>query len=96
MVKTRSEDMPSKLAEESLGLGRHSTSSQLSSQNLRTLCEEVVRAFPEESAKVKRLAGDAPVMNRLIGAVMKRSKGRADAVAARKILVSIIGDADVS
>lgn len=44
---------------------------------LKALCAGVVEALPVEAAKVR--AGQEKVLMRMVGEVMKRSKGRADA-----------------
>jgi aspartyl-tRNA(Asn)/glutamyl-tRNA(Gln) amidotransferase subunit B len=78
--------MPSKLAVE-LSLSALSDSS--SADSLKSLCEEVISALPEEADVVRK--GNERVIMKLVGQVMKASRGRADAKAAtalfRKILL---------
>lgn len=51
---------------------------------LLPLCEEVVRDLPEEASKVR--AGNGKVVMRLVGEVVRRAEGRADAKVAREVL----------
>jgi aspartyl-tRNA(Asn)/glutamyl-tRNA(Gln) amidotransferase subunit B len=89
LVKTCSKTSIAELAAEYLHLN-----SQAPSLDLHALCLEVIRDFPEEAAKVRKSSGDAPVLNKLIGVVIKRTRGRAEAKAAKRTLVSVIMDGD--
>ena len=75
--------MPSVLAQE-LSLLAH----DVADASLKQWCEAAVQALPEEAAKVRR--GQMNVINKLVGHVMKSSKGAADAKAARSMLESIL------
>lgn len=66
-----------------LGLGTSS-----SSADLQTTCQEVIKALPGVAMSIKK-GNEKPVM-RLVGEVMKRSKGRADPKEARKVLLDLI------
>lgn len=59
-----------------------------SAVDLVQLCQEVIEHLPVESEKVRN--GNQKVLMRLIGEVMKRSKGRADAQRAREELTSLL------
>lgn len=59
-----------------------STSTSSSSNDLQTLCEAVIIDLSDEATKVR--AGQEKVLMRLVGEVMKRSKGKADA---KKVLI---------
>lgn len=69
-------------ADSSAGAGSGSES------GLDALCAEIVRDMPEEAEKVRQ--GQDKVIKALIGAVMRRTKGRADARAAKDIFVGIL------
>jgi len=59
----------------------------LSSQvPLKKLCAEAITALPSEAAAVRD--GNLGPLNRLVGQVMRLSKGSADAVVTRNILIS--------
>ena len=53
---------------------------------LKKLCEEAIAALPSEAAAVRN--GKLGPLNRLVGQVMRLSKGSADAVMTRNILIS--------
>jgi Asp-tRNA(Asn)/Glu-tRNA(Gln) amidotransferase B subunit len=67
---------------------------RLPTVDLRALCQDIVRDFPEEATKVRGASGAAPVLNKLIGAVMRRCRGAADARATRQMLISVIMASD--
>lgn len=56
--------------------------------SLRTWCEEAIQSLPEEAEVVRR--GNLRVLNKLVGKVMKASRGRADAVAIRTMLLELL------
>lgn len=58
------------------------------SGDLETTCREVVVGLPDVAAAIRK-GNEKPVM-RLVGEVMKRSKGRADPKEARRILLDIL------
>lgn len=59
-----------------------------SDATLRAWCMEAIDALPDEAQRAR--AGHANVLNRLLGHVMKISRGRADAKATRKLLMHIL------
>ncbi|MEM0914789.1 MAG: Asp-tRNA(Asn)/Glu-tRNA(Gln) amidotransferase GatCAB subunit B, partial [Planctomycetota bacterium] len=52
--------------------------------------DEVIAAFPEIAEQIR--GGKQQAIGRLIGEVMKRSGGQADAKAVREILLAKLGD----
>ena len=56
-----------------------------SGDSLVELCVQVIRDLPVEADKVR--AGQHKVLMRLVGEVMKRTKGKGDARKAREILM---------
>ncbi|KAM0750553.1 glutamyl-tRNA amidotransferase [Meredithblackwellia eburnea MCA 4105] len=60
-----------------------------SSQNVISLCEDVINSLPVESEKVRN--GQGKVLMRLVGEVMKRSGGRADAKTVAMMLKKLLG-----
>lgn len=59
-----------------------------SKEELSALCQQVVLELPKESEKIRK--GQVRVLARLIGEVMKRTKGRADAEVARTELMRLL------
>lgn len=55
---------------------------------LEALCADAIKALPQEAALVR--AGKDKVVMRLVGEVMKRAKGRADAKAAKERLLAMV------
>jgi aspartyl-tRNA(Asn)/glutamyl-tRNA(Gln) amidotransferase subunit B len=55
---------------------------------LRLLCEAAIQALPNEVAKLR--AGNKNVINRIVGYVMKQSRGRADATIVRNLVEQIV------
>ncbi|KAF5322005.1 hypothetical protein D9619_000691 [Psilocybe cf. subviscida] len=55
---------------------------------LQLLCESAVAELPSEVAAVR--AGNKNVLNKIVGHVMKKSRGRADATAARQLVEQLI------
>lgn len=59
-----------------------------SADDLKALCEAVIAKLPKEAKKVR--GGNDKVVMRLVGQVMKDSRGAADAQAARALLLELI------
>ena len=74
---------PFQLAEEMKLIALSSTSDS----HLRLLCEEAVKALPKEVAAFR--AGNENAINRIIGYVMKQSRGRADPRAVTNLVKEI-------
>jgi aspartyl-tRNA(Asn)/glutamyl-tRNA(Gln) amidotransferase subunit B len=64
------------------------TSSEDSSDSLKALCEQVIEKLPAEAESVRK--GREKVVMRLVGQVMKDSKGTADAQKARTMLLAML------
>lgn len=77
MLTNPTSHTPFQLAEE-MKLTALSSTSDLSSpqSELRLLCEAAVKALPQEVAALQ--AGNENAINRIIGYVVKQSRGRAD------------------
>ena len=58
------------------------------SGDLEKVCREVIEGLPDVATAIRK-GNEKPVM-RLVGEVMKRSKGRADPKEARRILLDIL------
>ncbi|KAG5648738.1 hypothetical protein DXG03_000085 [Asterophora parasitica] len=58
------------------------------SSGLQTLCADAIAALPAEADAVRN--GNKNVLNKIVGRVMKDSRGRADAQAARARLEELI------
>lgn len=56
--------------------------------SLKAWCEEAITSLPEEAEVVRK--GNHRVLNKLVGKVMKASRGRADAVAIRTMLLELL------
>lgn len=56
--------------------------------SLKKWCEEAIQALPEEVATIRR--GNVNVINKVLGRVMKLSRGTADAKAAKSMLESML------
>jgi len=83
MLDHRSPAMPSKLAERlSLLSVRHDSAS------LEEWCSEAIAALPQEADVVRR--GNVKVINKIIGRVMKSSRGTADAQAVKAMLLEML------
>jgi aspartyl-tRNA(Asn)/glutamyl-tRNA(Gln) amidotransferase subunit B len=85
MITHRSREMPSKLAAD---LSLAALSENSSSDSLKRLCEEAIAALPEEAGVVRK--GNERVIMKLVGKVMKDSRGRADAKAAAGLLKELL------
>lgn len=72
--------------------GGASTASSAPDDGLRDLCTSVLSSLPDEVAKVR--SGKVKVVQRLVGEVMKLSKGKADAKRAREVLLDMCGQAE--
>lgn len=69
------------------------SSSQLASSlsphsELQSLCEAAIHALPSEVAAFR--AGNKNVLNKIVGHVMKQSRGRADAKLVRNLVAEIV------
>ena len=87
LITHRSSEAPSKLAAE-LSLMAMSSSLADVAASLRHLCEDAIAALPQEADAVRK--GKEKVIMRLVGHVMKESKGRADAKAVGGILKELL------
>ena len=87
LITHRSSEAPSKLAAE-LSLMAMSSSLADVAASLRQLCEDAIAALPQEANAVRK--GKEKVIMRLVGHVMKESKGRADAKAVGGILKELL------
>jgi len=76
-------DMPNKLAE------KHPLIALTAGDALlETWCSHAITAFPEEANIIRN--GNQRVLNKLVGRVMKASRGRADAVGVRTMLLELL------
>ncbi|CAA7258526.1 unnamed protein product [Cyclocybe aegerita] len=96
MLSSPSSDSPTKIATglELIALPASpsfSPSSQgkgSASPELQSLCEAAITALPSEVAALR--AGNRNVLNKIVGYVMKQSRGRADAVAVRNLVEELV------
>jgi aspartyl-tRNA(Asn)/glutamyl-tRNA(Gln) amidotransferase subunit B len=58
------------------------------SSSLDDICRQVIKALPSEAAAVR--AGHRNVINKLVGRVMKETKGRAGAQTAREVIERLL------
>lgn len=65
-----------------------SSSDESGRDSLISLCGQVIADLPKEAAKVR--AGKEKVVMRMVGEVMKRSKGQADGKRAKHVLLDLI------
>jgi aspartyl-tRNA(Asn)/glutamyl-tRNA(Gln) amidotransferase subunit B len=86
MITQVSLEMPSKLAGD-LSLAAFSETDS-ASDALRRLCEDAITALPEEASVVRK--GNEKVIMKLVGRVMKDSRGRADAKGAGELLRELL------
>ena len=66
------------------------------SAELRSFCEQAIASLPSEAAAL-RSGKSKGVLNKLVGHIMKQSRGRVDAVAARQMVEKLVlgaSDAD--
>jgi len=66
-----------------------SISSSSPTSELYGLCESAIADLPSEVAALR--AGNKNVLNKIVGHVMRKSRGRADAVAAKALVEKIVG-----
>lgn len=59
-----------------------------SADDLRSICEAVITKLPKEAERVRQ--GNEKVVMRLVGEVMKMSKGSADARKAKELLLELL------
>ncbi|KAI0698570.1 Glutamyl-tRNA amidotransferase B subunit [Cytidiella melzeri] len=83
ILEHRSTSMPTQLVRE-LGL----LAAETEDDTLRAWCTAAIQALPQESQLVR--VGNERVLNRILGHVMKTSKGRANPEAAKAMLLSIL------
>ena len=93
MLTNPSSHTPAQLAQELQLTALSSTSSQSASASspqseLHLLCEAAIQALPNEVATLR--AGNKNVVNRIVGYVMKQSRGRADAKVVRNLVEQIV------
>lgn len=83
MLDTPSSKTPEELAKEYslIALDKGDSSTEV-------WCREVVGSNPEVADAIR--AGNVNVVNKLVGRVMKKSRGTADALSVRKLLLEII------
>ena len=83
MLDTPSSKTPKELAKEHslVALGK-------SDSSVEVWCREVVESNPEIADAIR--AGNINFVNKLVGRVMKKSRGTADALSVRKLLLEII------
>jgi len=84
MVINKSSETPSELAKE-LGL---SALSQDDFCLVSQWCLEAIKILPQQAEAVRE--GNLPVLNKLVGKVMKLSKGRANAENVRTLLLELL------
>jgi aspartyl-tRNA(Asn)/glutamyl-tRNA(Gln) amidotransferase subunit B len=85
MITNRSREMPSKLA---VDLSLAALSENSSSDSLKRLCDDAIATLPEEADVVRK--GNERVIMKLVGRVMKDSRGRADAKATTEMLKELL------
>jgi len=85
MITHRSPEMPSVIAADLALMALSETST---TDSLQALCEAAIAALPEEADVVRR--GNERVIMKLVGRVMKESRGRADAKAVTDLLRDIL------
>ncbi|THH14303.1 hypothetical protein EW146_g6012 [Bondarzewia mesenterica] len=83
MLDHKSDEMPEEIAQK-LSLTALSEEDHM----LEKLCGEAVAELPEEAEVVRR--GNLKVLNKIVGRVMKSSRGRADAQAVRTTLQNML------
>lgn len=83
ILATRTTTMPSTLAQE-LSL----LASPADDSNLEAWCAEAIAALPEEADAARR--GNANVVNKIVGRVMKASRGTANAQSVKAMLLKLL------
>lgn len=83
MLDNPSSKSPEKLAKEHslIALGK-------SDSSMEAWCREVIESNPEVADAIR--AGNINVVNKLVGRVMKKSRGTVDALSVKKLLLEII------
>jgi len=81
-------DNPSSKTPEELAKEHSLIALDKSDSSMEAWCREVVELNPEVAAAIR--AGNINVVNKLVGRVMKKSRGTADALSVRKLLLEII------
>jgi len=89
MLDQRTKALPSKLAEE-MSLLAFPADDDTGSSELEQWCREAMDALPSETAAAKK--GSTGVVNKLVGRVMRISRGRANALKVKKVLESMLRD----
>ena len=84
LVETRSTESPNDVAK-TLGL----IALPVDDVSLSQLCQSAIQSLPEEASAIR--AGNLRVLNKLVGFVMKSSKGRANAAVVQETLKKILG-----
>lgn len=69
-------------------LSRGNSLAMESNKDLKKLCQQIIQDLPEEAEKVRQ--GKEKVIMRLIGEVMKRTKGRTDPKSAQHELLQLL------
>jgi aspartyl-tRNA(Asn)/glutamyl-tRNA(Gln) amidotransferase subunit B len=99
MLDNRSSAMPSQIARDMQFIAFTSASSPSFSPSppfasgpseLEKLCADAIASMPDEAAAARK--GNKNVINKVIGSVMQRSRGRADARSARDILARLLSE----
>ena len=88
MLAQRDSSMPSEIAKQLQLYSLSGPASAPSSSQLEALCAEAISALPEEVKAMRK--GSKNVVNKLVGRVMKSSRGRADATVVRTMLEKMI------
>lgn len=96
MLTNPTSHTPTQLAKElqltalssTLDSSSQSTSSSSPQSELHLLCEAAIQALPNEVDTLR--AGNKNVLNRIVGYVMKQSRGRADAKVVRNLVEQIV------
>lgn len=83
MIDTRDSSPPSRIAAD-LGL----LAAEPSETSLRDLCSETLAEMPSEVISFK--TGKTGVLNRILGRVMKKTKGRYDAQTVKTELLALL------
>jgi aspartyl-tRNA(Asn)/glutamyl-tRNA(Gln) amidotransferase subunit B len=83
MLDNRSQKTPEELAKENSLIALNKGDS-----SMEAWCREVIETNLEVADAIR--AGNVNVVNKLVGRVMKKSRGTADALSVRKLLLEII------
>jgi len=93
MLSHPSQASPTDIAH-SLSLTALSPSSSTPDLELHTLCQSAIDTLPSEVTAFRK--GNKNVLNKIVGQVMKQSRGRADARAVKDCLETILAEPQVS